>query len=56
MFVFWVVTRCELVDRYQLFGKTYCIHLQVPDSPHGVTTEKTNIQIFTAVRKSNLPK
>jgi hypothetical protein len=25
---FWVVTPCRLVDRYQNFGKTYCLHLQ----------------------------
>jgi hypothetical protein len=26
----------------------------LPRSPHGVTTQKTNIDIFTAVRTSNL--
>jgi hypothetical protein len=27
MLLFCVVTPCRLVDRYQLFGKTYCLHL-----------------------------
>jgi hypothetical protein len=31
-------------------------HLYVPTSPHVVTTQKTNIDIFTAVRTSNLTK
>jgi hypothetical protein len=26
--VFWVVTPCGLVGRYQCFGGTYCLHLQ----------------------------
>jgi hypothetical protein len=26
--VFWVVTPCRLVGRYQRFGGTYCLHLQ----------------------------
>jgi hypothetical protein len=26
--VFWDVTRCSLVDRYQRFTQTYCLHLQ----------------------------
>jgi hypothetical protein len=26
--VFWVVTQCGLVGRYQRFGGTYCLHLQ----------------------------
>jgi hypothetical protein len=28
MLFFWVVTPCRLVDRYQRFGETYCLHLQ----------------------------
>jgi hypothetical protein len=51
MLVFWVVSPCELVSRYQLFGGTYCLHIQ-PCSfedggslPRGVTTQKTNIDI-----------
>jgi hypothetical protein len=28
MFVFWIVTRCRHVNRYQLLGGTYCLHLQ----------------------------
>jgi hypothetical protein len=26
--LFWVVTPCGLVDRHQIFGETYCLHLQ----------------------------
>jgi hypothetical protein len=28
--VFWDVTPCSLVDRYQNFGKTWCFHHEVP--------------------------
>jgi hypothetical protein len=28
--VFWVVTPCGLLSRYQRFGGTYCLHLQGP--------------------------
>jgi hypothetical protein len=28
MHLFWVVTPCGFVDRYQRFGETYCLHLQ----------------------------
>jgi hypothetical protein len=28
LLVFWVVTPCGLVHRYQHFGETYCLHLQ----------------------------
>jgi hypothetical protein len=28
MLVFWVVTPCELLGRYQRFGGTYCLHHQ----------------------------
>jgi hypothetical protein len=37
MLALWVVTPCCLVGRYQRFGET---------SPHGVTTQKTNIDII----------
>jgi hypothetical protein len=32
MLVFWVVTPCRPVGRYQRFGGTYCLHLQRPTS------------------------
>jgi hypothetical protein len=51
MFVLWVVTSCELVARYQRFGRISCLHLQ-----GFVTTQKTNIYIYTAVKTSNLVK
>jgi hypothetical protein len=28
MLVFWVVTPCGPVGKYQRFGETYCLHLQ----------------------------
>jgi hypothetical protein len=48
---------CGLVGRYQCFIGTYCFHLQpwYPlTSPHGMTTQKIIIDIFTAMRTSNL--
>jgi hypothetical protein len=61
--VFCVVMPYGLVDRYQHFGGTYCLHLwpsetlvcwYVPASPHNITTHKTNVDIFTALKTSNL--
>jgi hypothetical protein len=46
MLVFWVVTPCGRVSRYQRFRGTYCLHVQgwyLPTSPHSVTTWKTDI-------------
>jgi hypothetical protein len=28
MFILWDLTPCGLVDKFQLFGETYCLHLQ----------------------------
>jgi hypothetical protein len=28
MLIFWIVTLCGLLGRYQCFGGTYCLHLQ----------------------------
>jgi hypothetical protein len=62
MLVFWVETPCELVDIYQRFRRTYCLYLQPEDGGsiglylHGFTTQKTNIEFFTAVRTANLNK
>jgi hypothetical protein len=53
MMVFWVVTPCGIVSRYQRFGGT---QTTVPIFSLGVTTHKTNIDIFTAVRTSDLIK
>jgi hypothetical protein len=54
--VFWVVKPCGLVGRYQCFSETYCLHLQpwryLPTRPHGITAQKTNIDIFTTVSTS----
>jgi hypothetical protein len=52
MSFFWVVTPRELVGRYQRLGETYCLQLLLT-SPHGVTTQKNNIDISTSVRTSN---
>jgi hypothetical protein len=41
MLVFWIVTPCGLVGGYHLFGGA---------SESGITTQKTNIDNFTAVR------
>jgi hypothetical protein len=41
MMVFWAVRPCEIIDRYQLFGETYCPHFK-------------GIGIFTALRTSDL--
>jgi hypothetical protein len=56
MLVFWVEMPCGLVGRYERFGGAYCVHCQshLPTITHGVTDQKTNIGIFTAVRTSNL--
>jgi hypothetical protein len=62
------MTPCGLIGKHQCFGETYCLHLQdwgwrqyvppkrwyLPTSPHGISTQKNNIDIFTAVRTSNL--
>jgi hypothetical protein len=34
MFVFWVVTPCGLVSRYERFGETYCLQLQGWSQPY----------------------
>jgi hypothetical protein len=66
--LFWAMTPSGLVGRQQSFGGTYCLHLQpwrrdtmrlrniwyLPVGPHGITAQKRNIKIFTAVRTSNL--
>jgi hypothetical protein len=57
MLLFWVVRPCRLAGIYQLFGETYCLHLQgwkmekcvspkhwyLSTSLHGVTTQNNNI-------------
>jgi hypothetical protein len=54
--MFWVVTPCRLVGRFQRFGETYCIHLSsskcwyLPTSPHGVT-KQSYIFTLSDVRK-----
>jgi hypothetical protein len=48
MLLFWIVTPCGLVGRYQGFGGTYCFHLQgwyLPAGPHGISTQKTKIDL-----------
>jgi hypothetical protein len=68
MAVFWVVAPCRLLQVYQLFRGLYCLHHQGdrPEvqtsetlvnisytSPHGATTEMTDILIVTTVRTSS---
>jgi hypothetical protein len=51
MLEFWAVTSWRLVGRwYQRFGWTHCLQLQGWSD----TTQKTNMDIFTAVKTSNL--
>jgi hypothetical protein len=68
MLVFWIVKPCGFVGRYQSFGGTYCLNLHdwkwrqyvpskrwyLPTSPHGVETQKANIDIFIVMRTSNI--
>jgi len=55
--VFWVVTPCSVVVRYQRFRGPRCLYLH-PEGPtttlHGVTTQKTSTWIITTVKASNL--
>jgi hypothetical protein len=63
MLIFWIVIPCGLVGRC---GATYCLlHLHgtstlmmrqyvPPKRPRGVTTQKTNAGVFTALGTSNL--
>jgi hypothetical protein len=58
MLVVWVVTTSGFVDKYCLALKMEAIYasetLISSTSPHGVTTQKTNIDILVPVRTSNL--
>jgi hypothetical protein len=63
MLVFWTITPCGHKGTYQRFGGTYLLHLQpcssetrwfLPASTRGITTLKTNIDVFTATRTPNL--
>jgi hypothetical protein len=52
-----VLLGCDTMWRYHSFGETYCLHLQswyLPASPHGITTQNNNTDIFIAMRPSNL--
>jgi hypothetical protein len=45
------VTPCNLVDSYQRFGVTYRLHFHpFGNHLHGVTSQKTTFQIFTAAK------
>jgi hypothetical protein len=51
MLVFWVLTSCGIVGRYQRFGGAYSLRLQgrrTAHSPYGVTTQKTNVDKMEA--------
>jgi hypothetical protein len=61
LFLFWVVTPCGFVGRYQQFREhTVSIfraevcpkRWYLPTSPHGIAAQKTNMNIITAVRTS----
>jgi hypothetical protein len=55
MLVFLVVTPRGLVGSYQDGGSMFLgkVGMFLITSQHGVTAQKTNIDIFTAVRTSN---
>lgn len=46
--VFWVMTPCNLVDGYQCFKETHCLHLQHRKwrQLHGVITQKTTDSLY----------
>jgi hypothetical protein len=46
MLVYWVVMTCELVGRDQCFKEHAASIFIRPASPHGVTTQKTDISNF----------
>jgi hypothetical protein len=50
MLVYWVLTLCGPVGRYQRFGGTYCLHL------HSIIAQKTNIYIICVVQVFNSSK
>jgi hypothetical protein len=53
MLVFWIVTPCGLVGRYQRFGGTYCLHLQV-FSPKAVCSSQTLVSTYKSTQHFNL--
>jgi hypothetical protein len=52
--VFWVVTPCGLVGRYQQFGGTCCLHIlplkywYLCTHPHVITDQKTSIDMWNS--------
>jgi hypothetical protein len=59
MLGFSVVAPCGLVvnldtDRLHLHGSMFLRNVVSTESPHGFTTQKTNIDIITAVRNSQI--
>jgi hypothetical protein len=54
MLIFWVVTSCGLVGRYQQDVNVPPKRRYLPTSQQGITIQKNNIDIFTALRTSDL--
>jgi hypothetical protein len=59
LLVFWVVTPCGLVGRYQRFrkeewGSMFLRNVGIYVQVHMALLDKTKIDIFTAVRNSDL--
>jgi hypothetical protein len=55
MLVFWVVTPCGLVGRYQRFGGTYCLYLQ-DWSEDGGRTFLRNVGIYPQTHMTSQPR
>jgi hypothetical protein len=58
VFIFWVVTPCGPVGRYQSFGETYCPHLQgraeAAPKMEAVRFSETLVSSFKSIRRYNL--
>jgi hypothetical protein len=64
MMMFWVLTRCRLMDKYQHFGETHCLRLQdrrwrqnvcpkrwhLATDPHDVKTQNNIVFVLPVLR------
>jgi hypothetical protein len=57
MMLFWVLAPCGLVGRRQLFGETYCLHLQDFSPEDGDSMFIRNVGIyFSTILERKVPK